>query len=119
MSDSGRINKTIYQDRAEYILGRISNSVDNDTAQETLRNALEVAYREGLVHHIKTERPKYASPEDRYQNDMEFHVLVDTIEAKIIEARYTPSELRQAVILACIHFEQLQISRDFKHFDKR
>ena len=45
------------------------------------------------------------SPEERYINDVEFHALVRLLEAFITNAQYTPSEMRDAVILACIHYE--------------
>lgn len=47
------------------------------------------------------------TPEARYQTDPEFATLVDLLTQFIRDARYTPSELRQAVILAAIHYEYL------------
>lgn len=43
--------------------------------------------------------------ESKYLNDAEFHTLVDSMEAFIHHARYTPSEMREAAMLASIHFE--------------
>ena len=42
---------------------------------------------------------------DRYLNDNEFRMLVDHLENFIRESKYTPSEIRDASMLACIHFE--------------
>ena len=43
---------------------------------------------------------------ERYLNDQTFRALVDALEVQISLANYTLSELRQAVILATIHYEQ-------------
>jgi hypothetical protein len=42
------------------------------------------------------------SPAERYCRDIQFAHLVDMIEAMIERADYTPTELREAVILAAI-----------------
>lgn len=39
---------------------------------------------------------------ERYHRDPAFARLVDTLESLIYKAEYTPSELREAVILAAI-----------------
>jgi hypothetical protein len=46
------------------------------------------------------------TPHDKYLNDPEYHNLVKTLEAFIEQARFTPSELREACILAAIHYER-------------
>lgn len=43
--------------------------------------------------------------EERYRNDVEFKVLVDMFTALISKGQFTPSEIRQAAILGCTHFE--------------
>ena len=43
--------------------------------------------------------------DDRYRNDPEFHQLVDLIEQMIRQARFTPSETREAAMLAQMHHE--------------
>lgn len=45
------------------------------------------------------------SPEQRYLSDPHFKVLVDTMVAYIQEAKFTPSELREAAIFAAIIYE--------------
>jgi len=45
------------------------------------------------------------SPEQRYQMDPWFHKLVDMLAHFIIEAKFTPSELREAAILAATRYE--------------
>jgi len=51
------------------------------------------------------------SPEERYQCDPWFHKLVDTLTHFIIAAKFTPSELREAAILAAIHYEYFTTKR--------
>jgi len=48
---------------------------------------------------------------DRYQQDAEFRQLVDTLTAILFRAEYTPSELRQAVILASMQYDEHRLSR--------
>jgi hypothetical protein len=45
------------------------------------------------------------SPDERYLRDPMFRALVDVLEAQIHNAQYTPSELREAVILAATRYE--------------
>jgi len=42
---------------------------------------------------------------DRYQNDNHFRTLVDTLWAVIERAEFTPTEIRQAAMLAQILYE--------------
>ena len=49
------------------------------------------------------------SPEQRYLVDPWFNKLVDLMEYHIQRAEYTPSEMREAALLACIHFEQKRV----------
>ena len=48
---------------------------------------------------------EHLSPEERYSRDAEFYELVRMLEAFIHKAQYTPTEMREATILACIHYE--------------
>jgi len=49
------------------------------------------------------------SPKDKYMNDPEYHHLVNTLEKLIEQARFTPSELREACVLASINYEMKHI----------
>ena len=49
------------------------------------------------------------SPRDKYMNDPEYHHLVHTLEGLIEAARFTPSELREACVLASINYEMRHI----------
>lgn len=49
------------------------------------------------------------SPKDKYMNDPEYHHLVDMLEQLIHQARFTPSELREACVLASINYEMKHI----------
>ena len=51
------------------------------------------------------------SMEQRYKNDIRFHTMVDMMEQQIAECLYTPSEIREAAVLASIHFEMNRTSR--------
>lgn len=48
-------------------------------------------------------------PEARYQRDLQFKRLVDTLENLVRGAEYSPSEMREASLLACIHYERTTI----------
>lgn len=57
------------------------------------------------------------TPDERYKLDPYFHMLVDLLEKHIESAQLTPSEIREAAILATIHYEmrtmrQFLIPRD-------
>jgi hypothetical protein len=49
------------------------------------------------------------SPQERYRDDPQFRQLVDWLTAFVHQAAFTPSELREAAILACIRYEQTRI----------
>jgi len=57
------------------------------------------------------------SPRDKYMNDPEYNHLVQILEQMIEQARFTPSELREACVLASINYEMRHI-RD-KQIDPR
>ena len=46
------------------------------------------------------------TPRERYQNDNHFRVLVDLMVAHIDQCKYTPSEMREAAIMASIIYEE-------------
>lgn len=45
------------------------------------------------------------SPRDRYHVDVSFRQLVDIMEHYLYTCQYTPTEMREAAILAAIHYE--------------
>jgi hypothetical protein len=57
------------------------------------------------------------TPREKYMNDPEYHHLVNMLEQFIERASFTPSELRQACVLASINYEMRHI-RDL-HIDPR
>lgn len=49
------------------------------------------------------------TPKEKYMNDPEYHHLVLTLESMIERAQFTPSELREACILASINYEMRHV----------
>ena len=49
------------------------------------------------------------TPEEKYMHDPEYRHLVDTMERLIHDARFTPSEIREAGIFASIRYEMTHI----------
>ena len=49
------------------------------------------------------------SPKDKYMNDPQFNNLVNMLESLIQQAQFTPSELREACVLASINYEMKHI----------
>lgn len=49
------------------------------------------------------------TPREKYIYDPEYHNLVSMLESFIETARFTPSELREAVIFACINYEMRRV----------
>jgi len=45
------------------------------------------------------------TPEERYQRDPAFHALVTMLRGAIARADYTPTEIREAAMLAAIMYE--------------
>lgn len=52
---------------------------------------------------------KWRSVSDRYQTDSAFHALVDMLQAQLHGGNYTPTELREAVMLAATLYENTHI----------
>jgi hypothetical protein len=44
-------------------------------------------------------------PRERYMFDPEFHSIVDMLESMLHKTQFTPTELREAVMLAAIKYE--------------
>ena len=49
------------------------------------------------------------TPKEKYLNDPEYNYLVQILESLIEQARFTPSELREACILASINYEMRHV----------
>ena len=49
------------------------------------------------------------TPREKYMNDPEYHQLVCMLESFIERAQFTPSEMREAAVLACINYEMRHI----------
>lgn len=49
------------------------------------------------------------TPDARYRGDAKFRALVDMMEAYLHNADFTPSEMREAALLAAINFERRRI----------
>jgi hypothetical protein len=52
------------------------------------------------------------TPEDRYRRDVTFRTLVDTMTHMIIDCQFTPTELREAAMLAAILYETRYARRE-------
>ncbi len=48
----------------------------------------------------------WKSPRERYCHDNSFHTLVDVMVNHMIDCHYTPSEMREAAILASIIYQE-------------
>jgi hypothetical protein len=48
---------------------------------------------------------------NRYMNDVQFRMLVDYMEGMIHQLHYTPSEMRDAALLASINYEMRRPNR--------
>lgn len=49
------------------------------------------------------------TPREKYMNDPEYHNLVNMLESFIERAHFSPSEMREACVLACINYEMRHI----------
>lgn len=54
---------------------------------------------------LARDTPNRLTPRERYQRDVEFRSLVDLFEHFIHQARYTPTEIREAALLAAVNVE--------------
>lgn len=53
------------------------------------------------------------TPEERYLNDPQYKQMVDVLEGMIHQCHFTPSEIREIAMLACIKHEMRVASRSF------
>lgn len=49
------------------------------------------------------------TPEERYHREPDFRALVDTMYQFIVQARYTPTEMREAAMLAAIKYDRTHV----------
>lgn len=49
------------------------------------------------------------TPREKYENDPEYHELVRMLESFIERAQFTPSELREAAVMASINYEMRRV----------
>jgi hypothetical protein len=49
------------------------------------------------------------TPREKYIHDDRYHALVDSLYNAIRQAQFTPSEVREAAILACIIYEETRV----------
>jgi hypothetical protein len=54
------------------------------------------------------------TPREKYQNDANYHRMVDSMAHMIEQAHFTPSEVREMAVLACILYEERHI-REFPY----
>lgn len=59
------------------------------------------------------------NPKEKYLHDPEYHNLVNLLESFIDQARFTPSEMREACILACINYEMRHVRSRTIELDPR
>jgi hypothetical protein len=53
---------------------------------------------------------KMKSPRERYLHDASFNALVESMVSYIFKCQYTPSEMREAVVLASIIYAERNVS---------
>lgn len=59
---------------------------------------------------MSTEIKPFILPEQRYCHDAHFAQLVDFLEAQIHAANLTPTEIREAAMLAAVHHSMREVS---------
>lgn len=59
----------------------------------------------------KTEAVGWPDPRTRYYHDPSFAALVNQMTAFIMRCEFTPSEMREAAILASIRYEEMRIDK--------
>ena len=66
---------------------------------------------QGMKGHLEAMRESLKTPQGKYENDTQYHQIVDVIEHLLHDAQFSPSEVREAAVLACIHFEMRTVHR--------
>ena len=51
------------------------------------------------------------TPREKYMRDPEYHALVAMLESFIERCQFSPTELREAALLACIRYEERRPAR--------
>ena len=51
------------------------------------------------------------TPRAKYDNDPAYRNLVQMLTAQIMQAHYTPSEIREAALFACIQYEMMNVRK--------
>jgi uncharacterized OsmC-like protein len=46
-----------------------------------------------------------SSPEEKYLHDSRYHTLVDTMESHLHAFTFSPKEMIEIALMACIHYE--------------
>ena len=59
------------------------------------------------------------TPRERYNNDPVYRRLVDILTMLIYDCQCTPSEVREAAVLACIKYEEIHIRRSPFEVDEK
>lgn len=59
----------------------------------------------------------FESAWSRYSRDAQYHAMVDAIYHSIVSMKLTPTEVREAAMLACIKFEESR-PRSFLYLDE-
>lgn len=59
-----------------------------------------------------------STPEYRYGHDVKFKQLVDLLTHFVWKADFTPSEVREAALLACIHYESMHLRHLYLNRDQ-
>jgi len=86
-------------DQARFTLTEMNNAVTLTAIKAPFPRARDVLWS-NVMKNQKSTASKDLSPQDRYDQDPQFKALVDILGALIRQARFTATELREAVKLA-------------------
>jgi len=54
-----------------------------------------------------------STPRDRYVDDRNFRMVVDLMLSMIMQHQFTPTEMREAAVLASIKYESIRVRREY------